>query len=162
MPSEERPRRRSGEAPGGAGPQGRSAERRQFTVKEANAALPALRQVMGKIQLRMKWLASNQPEIAYLVKQFKILNDAPVPREYLANLLKLREALGEVESMGCQLKDVGMGLIDFPSLLHGKEVLLCWKVGEASVGYYHDLESGYSGRRLLPEGADPGEESTEN
>ena len=48
---------------------------------------------------------------------------------------------------GCQLKDVEIGLVDFPTLYRGKEVYLCWKFGEAGIGYWHPIEDGYRGRQ---------------
>jgi hypothetical protein len=121
-----------------------------FTVHEANRMLPALREVVSILKDQMDWLASNRPEISYLVKEFKIPCDAPVPAEYFGKLLQIRQALGKVESLGCQLKDIRMGLVDFPSRISGKDVLLCWHLGESSVEFYHEPRSGYSERRPLP------------
>jgi hypothetical protein len=126
---------------------------KHFTVDQANEALPVLREAVGTLQDRMKWLHENPPEIPFIVKEFRIPFDAPVSRPYFTRLIEVREALGEVHSLGCQIKDIRMGLVDFPSRLFGKEVLLCWRVGEEAVEYYHDLESGYSGRQPIPEGA---------
>jgi hypothetical protein len=126
-------------------------ERKIYTVQEANRLLPVVRGVVATIQDRMSWLAANRPRIHFLVKEFKIPMDSPVPGEYFSGLLTLRKALGELEALGCQLKDVQKGLIDFPARLSGKDVLLCWRMDEESVGFYHDLESGYAGRRPIPE-----------
>jgi len=54
-----------------------------------------------------------------------------------------------VQSYGCQLKDMEMGLIDFPAIRDGREVYLCWKLGEEQIGYWHDVEAGYAGRQPL-------------
>lgn len=62
---------------------------------------------------------------------------------------KIRSCLEELEMVGCQLKDFEMGLIDFPSERDGRPVLLCWKLGEESVSFWHSPESGYSGRQPL-------------
>jgi uncharacterized protein DUF2203 len=110
----------------------------------------------------MKWLAANRPVIPYLIKEFKIPLDAPVPPDYFSNLLTVRRVLGEVDTLGVQIKDIQMGLVDFPSKLLGKNVLLCWRLGEEAVEFYHDLESGYAGRQPIPEGRsgsgeDPGD-----
>ncbi|MBI3448349.1 MAG: DUF2203 domain-containing protein [Acidobacteria bacterium] len=136
-------------------------EARRFTVVQANEALPALRDIVGTIQDRLTWLGAHKPEFRYAVREMKILLDAPVSPDYFERLLEIKAALGEVDSMGCQIKDVRAGLVDFPARLYGKEVLLCWKVGEDSVAYYHDLESGYSGRRPIPDEARGPEGATE-
>ena len=128
-------------------------DRKHFTVEQANEALPSLRKVVDTIQDRMRWLQTHRPEFRYVVEEFKIPFEAPVSPGYLVRLLEVREALGEVDSLGCQIKDIRMGLVDFPSRLFGKEVLLCWRAGEDAVEFYHDLESGYSGRRPIPEDA---------
>lgn len=121
-----------------------------FTVEQANRMLPALRKVVALLQDRVRWLESNRPEVPFLVEEFKIPLDAPVDPEYFANLLKIRRIMAEVDVMGCQIKDIQMGLVDFPAKIDGKDVLLCWRAGEESVRYYHDLTSGYSGRRPIP------------
>ena len=81
--------------------------------------------------------------------------DLPDPR---AAVLELRvqaiareidEFEGELESLGIQLKDRRIGLIDFPSEMDGRQVLLCWRLGESSVQYWHDEHSGYAGRQPL-------------
>jgi hypothetical protein len=132
-------------------------ERKHFTVQEANHALPALRKVMALLQDRMKWLATNKPVITYLIREFRIPQDTPVPADYFRALVQVKDALGEVETLGCQLKDIQRGLVDFPSRLFGKEVLLCWRLGEENVGFYHDLESGYAGRQPIPERGEGGD-----
>jgi len=128
-------------------------EAKRFTVVEANDALPALRAIVGTIQDRLTWLGAHKPEFRYVVQEMKIPIESPVSPDYFERLIEIKAALGEVDSMGCQIKDVRAGLVDFPSRLYGKDVLLCWKVGENSVAYYHDLESGYSGRRPIPDEA---------
>lgn len=140
--------------------------KKRFTVQEANRMLPVLREVVGAIQERLGWMTANRPQVDYLVKKHSVPMESPVPHDYLANLLAVRGALARLESFGCQLKDVQMGLVDFPARLSGREVLLCWSLEEDSVGFYHDLRGGYAGRRPIPGGRgsgenDPGNESSE-
>jgi hypothetical protein len=126
---------------------------KHFTLEEANKALPVVSRAVSGIQEGLKWLATHRPEGIYLVPEFKIPNETPVNPEYFSRLIGVRDALCEVTSLGCQIKDIQMGLVDFPARLSGREVLLCWRAGEEAIEYYHDLESGYSGRRAIPEGA---------
>ena len=121
-----------------------------FTVEEANRMLPVLRDVVETIQDRMRWLSGHRPRIEYLVEEHRIPHESPVPADYFESLVQVRSALVHLEALGCQLKDIGRGLVDFPARLSGKPVLLCWCLGEESVGYYHDEKSGYAGRRPLP------------
>ena len=62
-----------------------------------------------------------------------------------------RDALAEIDSIGVQVKDLDRGLLDFPSLLDGQTVLLCWKLGEAAIEHWHTLEAGYEGRQPIDE-----------
>jgi hypothetical protein len=61
-------------------------------------------------------------------------------------LMKVVEAIQET---GCVVKDLEVGLVDFPTLLRGQEVYLCWKLGEEHIGYWHGLEEGFAGRKPL-------------
>ncbi len=64
-------------------------------------------------------------------------------------MTRFQELVGDICSRGCQIKDLENGLIDFPTLWEGREVYLCWKLGEAEVGHWHEVEAGFSGRRSL-------------
>jgi hypothetical protein len=55
----------------------------------------------------------------------------------------------EVEQIGCELKDFRVGLIDFPALLDGREVCLCWQLGEDDITYWHETTDGFAGRRPI-------------
>src|ERR1700758_2342809 len=79
------------------------------------------------------------------------------PREHLLELRQrkqeaansLKETVEAIHETGCQLKDVEIGLIDFPTLYRGKEVYLCWKLGESKIGFWHQVEDGYRGRHAI-------------
>jgi len=78
--------------------------------------------------------------------------------DYVQAQAKLEEAVREINAIidaihgeGVQVKDLERGLVDFPAVIHGREVLLCWELGEPSVMYYHDLTAGYIGRKPIPE-----------
>lgn len=61
----------------------------------------------------------------------------------------LKKALGDIESSGVLLKDLDIGLIDFPTLLDGEEVYLCWKLGEHGISFWHHTTEGYAGRKQI-------------
>jgi hypothetical protein len=61
----------------------------------------------------------------------------------------LRAALAEVEGLGIHVKDIDIGLVDFPSLRDGRVVYLCWKVDEPAIAYWHELDAGYAGRKPI-------------
>lgn len=62
---------------------------------------------------------------------------------------RLRAVIEEVQDIGCLIKDLDIGLIDFPTLLRGKEVYLCWKLGETSIGFWHGVDEGFRGRKPI-------------
>jgi hypothetical protein len=61
----------------------------------------------------------------------------------------LRSAIEQVQETGCVLKDLDIGLVDFPTLLRGVEVYLCWKLGEPAIEFWHGVEEGYRGRKAI-------------
>lgn len=72
-------------------------------------------------------------------------------REALDRVVEEAETvLADLHGRGCRLKDIDRGLVDFPAIVEGEEVLLCWQMGEPEVSHYHGLEDGFSGRRHLP------------
>jgi hypothetical protein len=64
-------------------------------------------------------------------------------------LQEARDTLAEIDEIGVQVKDLEQGLLDFPFVMDGKTVLLCWKLGEKEIGYWHSTEDGFAGRKLL-------------
>lgn len=133
---------------------------RVFTVKEANQAIPRLSRILASARDRWRFLNAHARKPVYALEEYNIVEEGPVSPDYFQALLAVRRALKEVEALGVQVKDIPSGLVDFPSRLFGKDVLLCWRLGEEKVGFWHDLESGFSGRQPLPEagqGSDPDE-----
>ena len=70
---------------------------------------------------------------------------------FLAMAETLRDQIEEILATGCVIKDVESGLVDWPALYEGREIWLCWKYGEQEVGYWHELNSGFAGRRPVSE-----------
>ena len=62
---------------------------------------------------------------------------------------KLRETISEVQEFGCVIKDLEIGLLDFPTLFRGREVYLCWKLGEPCISYWHGVDEGFAGRKEI-------------
>lgn len=78
-------------------------------------------------------------------------SDEAVEPVYFRLLVRLHEALQRLAAKGVQVKDPKQGLVDFPALRAGREVWLCWKVGERSVEYWHERGAGFAGRRRIDE-----------
>lgn len=62
---------------------------------------------------------------------------------------RLQEAVEAITELGVQIKDLEIGLIDFPTLFRGREVLLCWKMGETNIQFWHGLDEGFRGRKKI-------------
>ena len=122
-----------------------------FTVQEANALLPNVRIIVGKIQRAHRQLSIYREEAKKAAEAAEQggggLTDGAA---YAAALTELTIQLGELEALGVQLKDFERGLVDFPSLRDGRVVLLCWQLGEGDeLEWWHDVDAGFAGRTPL-------------
>lgn len=63
--------------------------------------------------------------------------------------MRLKESIEKIQSCGCVIKDLDIGLIDFPTLYRGDEVYLCWKLGETGIGFWHGMDEGFRGRKEI-------------
>ncbi len=130
--------------------------RKNFTVGEANRVLPRLTRLIQALQDRYRWLTGQHGRGPDVQADHNIVNEGPVDAEYFRSLLVVRRLVKEAETIGVQIKDIRSGLVDFPSRLYGRDVLLCWRLGESEVGFWHDAEAGFAGRQPIPE-SDRGE-----
>ena len=122
-----------------------------FTVQEANALLPDVRKIVGKIQRAHRKL-SHYREDAKKAAEAAERGGGGFPNgvAYAAVLIELTVELSELETLGVQLKDFERGLVDFPSLRDGRVVLLCWQLGEGDeLEWWHDVDAGFAGRTPL-------------
>lgn len=129
-----------------------------FTLQQANEMLPAidkeLRAVQAlKRQFEDKYRALRQSKEEYSGEQ---LGDGEDPFFFMEAELEFIqiEARGHIQGFqlkGVELKDIDMGLVDFPALIDGEEVLLCWRQGEESIRYYHSRHEGFAGRKPISE-----------
>jgi hypothetical protein len=122
---------------------------RHFTVEQANDALVALRPVVAEILEIRQTILERQPEIWPSLQKAAGNGGSKVASQVALEFARLDELVRQVQASGALLKDINMGLLDFPSLREGREVYLCWRYGEDSVQYWHDLDTGYAGRQKL-------------
>jgi hypothetical protein len=130
---------------------------RTFTPEEANEALAEVRPLTERMVGARHELAAAQQAQAELVAVIAG-NGGGVDSGELAQAAKEVERLAgeivgavqQIQELGAVVKDVDSGLVDFPAVHRGRDVLLCWRLGEDEVGYWHDLESGFAGRQELP------------
>lgn len=122
-----------------------------FTLEEANALLPAVRDILRRIQ-------SSRRRLSVYRNQAKLAAEGAEQGGggmeggglYAKILTKLTDEMAELDGIGVQLKDFDRGLVDFPSLREGRVVLLCWQLGEGDqLEWWHDMDAGFAGRTPL-------------
>ena len=132
---------------------------RLFTVAEANALLPEARIAVATMRRELGLLRGLAPRLGFTLPVDVRLpfGDAAVPVAYAGALRRLFEAHEGLRERGVWVKDPQAGLVDFPTLDGTRLVLLCWRDGEDSIGWFHDLHSGFGGRRPLGDLGRPSE-----
>jgi hypothetical protein len=123
-------------------------DKRLFTVQEANELIPflsnklqELRLAHGKLDLWSRDVPSQQ--------EVSLAGGMLADPQYVSVMTRFQTLLEEICDEGCFLKDLDSGLVDFPTLWEGREVYLCWKLGEPEVEHWHEIEAGFAGRRSL-------------
>jgi hypothetical protein len=130
---------------------------RYFTLQEAEALLPSIAQSVREAQnVREQFqqaelnLQGHKRQVVLTGGMIVNLNRIFALRDQRDNALKrLKNAVAAITDCGCQLKDLDMGLVDFPTLYEGDEVLLCWKLGEDQIRFWHGTNEGYAGRKEI-------------
>jgi len=131
-----------------------------FTVEEANAMLPLVRAIVADLVDLSREVTERRHRLAYLTAGRDLESGDPygdelaqIEKELEKDTGRLREFVEELRQLGVQPKDVREGLIDFPSMMDGRLVYLCWKFGEPEVLHWHELDAGFAGRRSLAAGS---------
>ncbi len=132
---------------------------RLFTVDEANALLPRLTEIFRRMDPKLARLREIQDLVEDAEAYWHSKGEGMPPGEretYERLVVQAAQARAAVEpdmrefqTLGCELKDVQQGLIDFPAYVEGSVAYLCWQRGEATVANWHPLEAGFAGRRPL-------------
>ena len=129
-----------------------------FTLKEANEVLPRLTPMLQELRVTREVILKMEVEIDTLELLAENKSSEGVSpevsrkvEEYTKLVNRFYALIDEIHETGCILKDVDMGLVDFYTLYKGKVVYLCWRAGEAEVGFWHDIGGGYSNRFPLEE-----------
>ncbi|TDG00411.1 DUF2203 domain-containing protein [Paenibacillus piri] len=127
-----------------------------YTVAEANSMLPMVKAELEKLQGIKRQFREKYEELRRLKDYFQKHgvpqgSDPYFTLECEMDFLQVEgnTLLSSFELKGVQLKDIDSGLVDFPALLKGQEVLLCWRQGEERVAHYHGLHDGFAGRKKL-------------
>src|SRR5262249_2131922 len=134
-----------------------------FTIEEANSALPLVRAIVADIVKKYAEVSERKARLDQIRKSRKSASRGPhdlyreemgqVEDELDKEITILQEYIEELEELGVELKDINRGLIDFRSMMDGREVYLCWLLGEEEVGHWHELDAGFAGRHSLLAGS---------
>jgi hypothetical protein len=124
---------------------------RYFSLEEANAALDIIRPLMDDIQSIRLDILAHQPELWPAIERSAGNGGNPLLSKLAKDFERLDMLLHRVLSTGAQVKDINIGLLDFPALRNDNEVCLCWKHGEGKIEFWHEIDAGFAGRQPISE-----------
>jgi len=130
---------------------------RTFTLNEAQSLLPVLESLLRTAIKSKKLIEEIDSEQQALQHRISLsggmfLNVVPLARrkgERIKAEQRAKDALAEIDSIGVQVKDLDIGLLDFPCEVEGQIILLCWKLGEKSITHWHGTQEGFAGRKPI-------------
>jgi hypothetical protein len=132
-------------------------ESHYYTVKEANALLPKLTRLLVQMQGQARQHGMVSARIEDVKKTVKSnghhnpLEDPMVTQVSNALSEALSDGMEQLEKWDIELKDLSIGLVDFRAMYQGREVYLCWQLGELQVAYWHEVDTGFAGRQPIDE-----------
>jgi hypothetical protein len=128
-----------------------------FTLDEAQALLPVVEALLNRATESKQAAAEIEEQLSELVRRIfanggMMVNVSAVQKQKTtleALVQRAKDAIEEIDAIGVQVKDLEVGLLDFPYQLEGETVLLCWKRGEARIEFWHRVEDGFRGRQPI-------------
>jgi hypothetical protein len=140
---------------------------RYFDRNEAEDLLPMIAGVLNEAREQKQQMDVLDRDLAQAAAKIMVMGGWIPPHRELAEKRvlrdqsreKIKQAIEQLQEIGCVLKDLDEGLVDFPALLDGREVYLCWKLGEERIGYWHGLDEGFAGRKPLEDVDDEPQQS---
>ncbi len=132
---------------------------RTFTLQEAESLLPVLESLLrtaidGKELMEAVDAEFQQVSHRIFLNGGTLLNIVPLARRRAERdkaIQSVKDALAEIDATGVQVKDLDIGLLDFPCEVEGRTVLLCWKLGEKGITHWHGTSEGFAGRKPVDE-----------
>lgn len=130
---------------------------RYFTLQQAEGLLPEVDAALREaVFLKTEYLDAEM-QLEEVTRRVTMLGGSDVNRSAFSEQrarressgLRLKEIIERIQEIGCLVKDLDSGLIDFPTLFRGDEVYLCWKLGESGIGFWHKIEDGFPGRKPI-------------
>lgn len=132
---------------------------RTFTLDEAQMLLPVLEGLLRKAMETKKRIERLESSFAEVKNRIMLCGGLELDIARLArrraecdqSVQTLKDTLAEIEASGAQVKDLEMGLLDFPCVVGDRVILLCWRIGEPHIAHWHGTDEGYSARKLIDE-----------
>jgi len=132
---------------------------RNFTLEEAQSLLPVLESLLRTAIDGKKLIEAVDAELQDLAHRVflsggllvNIIQVARRKAEREKTIQRVKDTLAEIDATGVQVKDLDIGLLDFPCQVEGRTVLLCWKLGEKGITHWHDTSEGFAGRKPIDE-----------
>ena len=120
---------------------------RYFTIKSANEALPSVIEKFNNLKKQKNEIMKAEQELQSSVSNFE---EYMIQKQELnSEMTKFYQLIEDLESTGVSLKGLDQGLLDFPSKRFDEDVWLCWKDGETEIKFWHDMNSGFNGRKPI-------------
>ena len=121
---------------------------KHYTRDEARALLPQLRQWLAELNHLREECDRYEKRLGGLTAEGDDTGGETV-NQWIRTLAGMRAVLGEFQQREIFIKDLSRGLVDFPALIGGREVFLCWESDEDDIEFWHDLDAGYGGRERI-------------
>ena len=122
---------------------------RYFTLPEANEMLDNIRPLVDEIQEIRQVILKNQPEAWPAIEKSAGNGGNRALSNMVKDFEKLDMLVHQIQDLGVLIKDINLGLLDFPALKDGREVYLCWQYGEGVIAFWHEVEAGFAGRQPI-------------
>ncbi len=120
-----------------------------FTPDEANQALPRVRALVQQVMHARQTIIDARPELWPVLEKGLGNGGSKKAGEMIQEFRRVEDGFRDLKDLGVVVKDISIGLVDFPALRAGREILLCWQYDEPEVAYWHELQSGYAGRQKM-------------
>lgn len=132
---------------------------KRFTLTEAQSMVPRLETSLRSAVALKTEFDEAESEVRGFLERVTLMGGMMVDRDRARTsrerrdsvAQRLKAAIEQVQELGCVVKDLDIGLVDFPTLFRGVEVYLCWKLGEPNIEYWHGVEEGFRGRKPIDE-----------
>jgi len=130
---------------------------KRFTLAEAESLIPSVDRLLRQAVELKSGFSQAERHIESYQRRIVMMGGMVVDRAKVKEsrehrdetAASLRSVIEEVQELGCVVKDLDTGLVDFPTLFEGQEVYLCWKLGEPAIAFWHGVDEGFAGRKAI-------------